>query len=327
MANQKKTAGCGTLIFVWVIVAVVLGAFFSAINKTGQSIGNIVLASVVLGSFFAFFIWLFWNVIRTKKNMRNRNRINPASGNGTFVPKPPIVPSAKVVNQKVPQETPMTDNIQTPDTKNRYKFQAKAVDGNYEFDKKVPKCNCDGCPKQDACEYGHVVYDDITKERMSLFDKFMMLHTFDCCVSPEDFGNVATNKELHDKRLLLKLDKNVLYNTLNYLQEVKKVYLAFGKCGRAYFNFMKMGDEISLVKGAVREYDEYQAILKQQNLVKLYVLDRINKEGEFKQEKIYENFPDIERKNVTSAVKEMEKAGDIIREKCEKTYIIRKNNA
>ena len=125
----------------------------------------------------------------------------------------------------------------------------------------------------------------------------------------------------------MKLDKNVLYNTLNYLQEVKKVYLAFGKCGRAYFKFMKMGDDISLVKEAVREFDEYQAILKQQNLVKLYVLDRVNKEGGFKQEEIYKSFPDIERKNVTSAVKEMEKAGDIIREKCEKTYIIRKNNA
>lgn len=193
-------------------------------------------------------------------------------------------------------------------------------------DVKYPKCNCDGCPKQDNCEYGHVIYDEITKKRMSLFDKFMMLHTFDCSVSPEDFGNVAANKELHDKRLLLELGKNVLYNTLNYLQEVKKVYLAFGKCGRAYFNFMKMGDEISLVKEAVREYDEYQAILKQQNLVKSYVLDRAYKEGEFKQEEIYKNFPDVERKNVTSAVRELEKSKCIIREKNGKTYIIRKNN-
>lgn len=63
-------------------MTVVLGVFFSAINKTGQSIGNIVLVSVVLGFFLSFFIWLFWSVIRTKKSMRNQNQINSASDNG-----------------------------------------------------------------------------------------------------------------------------------------------------------------------------------------------------------------------------------------------------
>lgn len=105
MKNQKKTAGCGTFILTWVIVAVFLGVFFNAINKTGQSVGSIVLISVVFGFFLSLFIWLFWNIIKTKKNMRNQNQINSGSGNGTTVPKPPIVPSAKVVNQEVSQKT------------------------------------------------------------------------------------------------------------------------------------------------------------------------------------------------------------------------------
>ena len=37
------------------------------------------------------------------------------------------------------------------------------------------KCNCDGCYKQTTCPYGHMIYDEITHERMTLSDKFIML--------------------------------------------------------------------------------------------------------------------------------------------------------
>ncbi len=188
------------------------------------------------------------------------------------------------------------------------------------------KCNCDGCPKQMNCEYGYVVYDDITKEKMSLSNKFMMLQAFENCESTNK-SSIATIEELHNKKLLLKLDLSTLENTLAYLLEQKENYLAVGKCGKAYFNFMKMGDEISLVKEAIREYDEYQVILKQKDLVRSYVLDRVSKERKFQQEEIYKMFSDVERKNVTDTVREMEKSGLIVREKYGKTYIIRKNNA
>lgn len=193
--------------------------------------------------------------------------------------------------------------------------------------KNVPKCNCDGCIKQEECEYGHIVYDEITNERLSLADKFMIVGIFDFDKSSYDFGNVATNEELYNKKLLLKLEKDVLHNMLNYLQEMKKAYYEFGKCGKAYFNYMKMGDEISLVKEVIREYDEYQVVLKQIDLAKSYVLDRADKEREFQQEEVYKIFPDIDRKNVTNAIRELEKSKCIIRERYGKTYIIRKNNA
>ena len=199
-------------------------------------------------------------------------------------------------------------------------------------DIKYPKCNCDGCLRQESCEYGHVIYDEITNERMTLFDKFMMViiessDNFNIEKFSGSFGTIATNEEMSNKYSLLELDKNTLHNTLKYMEAVKKAYANFGKCGRAYFNFMKMGDEISLVKEAIREYDGYQMILKQKDSVKSYILERVNKEGEFKQEETYKSFRGIERKNVTSAVKELEKEGFIIREKYGNTYLIHKNNS
>lgn len=135
--------------------------------------------------------------------------------------------------------------------------EVKSVPEKYSNTKR-PKCNCDGCSRQENCEYGHVIYDEITNERMTLFDKFMMLHTFELNISAEGFGSIATDEESRNKRLLMKLDIATLHNTLNYLQEVKKAYLLFGKCGRAYFNFMKMGDEIALVEEAIQEYGAYK---------------------------------------------------------------------
>lgn len=191
----------------------------------------------------------------------------------------------------------------------------------------VPKCNCDGCQKQENCEYGHVIYDEITRGRMSLFDKFAMVESLEFDVSTEKFGKIATIQELHDKRLLLKIDKNVLYNTLNYLQEMQKAYYAFGKCGRAYFNFMKMGDEISLVKEAIKEYDAYQKRVNQMAVIKTYIIDRLNKERDLLQLDLYKEFSGVERSWVTNAVRELVKENLIIREKFGKSYKIRKNNA
>lgn len=105
MKNQKKTSEGGIFILIWAAVSVVLGAIFSAINKTGQSVGSIVLISVVLGFFLAFFIRLFWSAIRTKKNLRNQRQNNSVSGNGTVRTKSPIVTSVNIVRQEVPQKT------------------------------------------------------------------------------------------------------------------------------------------------------------------------------------------------------------------------------
>lgn len=166
---------------------------------------------------------------------------------------PPVVKNIKS-SQELTHNSPLNNSPIITATIQRQEIPQQIVQENKtNVVNKRTKCNCDGCPKQGDCQYGHIIYDEITKERMTLFDKFMMLHTFECEVSPNDFGIIATNEETHNRQLLLKLDKEVLYNTLNYLQEVKKAYLAFGKCGRSYFNFMKMGDEILLVKEVIKE--------------------------------------------------------------------------
>lgn len=190
--------------------------------------------------------------------------------------------------------------------------------------RKFPKCNCDGCHKQGNCQYGHVIYDEFTGERMSLFDKFMMLNVCETDF-PEASIVVATNEELHDMSLLMKLDKEALYETLEYLQNIKKWYYDYGKCGKAYFNFMKMGDEILLVKETIREYDEYHNMLSSIELLKKTIMYKVEKEQAFRQDKLYEEFDGIQRKWITTAVRQLEKEKLIVREKTGKTYIIRKN--
>ena len=56
MKQQKNKAGCGTFVLSWVIAAVVLGVYFTLINKTGQSTGNIIGASTCIGFLIAIVI-------------------------------------------------------------------------------------------------------------------------------------------------------------------------------------------------------------------------------------------------------------------------------
>lgn len=105
MKNQKKTSEGGIFILIWAAISVVFGAIFSAINKTGQGTRDIIFCSLFFGIFLAFFICLFWRVIRTKKKLRNQRQNNSVSGNGTVRPKSPVVTSVNVVRQEVPQKT------------------------------------------------------------------------------------------------------------------------------------------------------------------------------------------------------------------------------
>lgn len=122
--------------------------------------------------------------------------------------------------------------------------------------KQYSKCNCDGCINQESCKYGHVIYDEFDKTKLSLADKFMMLHTFDNFEPVGDYDDIATIEERHYQKKLIKLNRNRILKTLSYLQEQKKLYLAVGKCGKAYYNFMNMGGELQLVKNTLKEYDK-----------------------------------------------------------------------
>lgn len=125
-----------------------------------------------------------------------------------------------------------------------------------------PKCNCDGCPKQENCEYGHVVYDEFDG-RLSLFDKYMRLNCLEKFEDVYDLQDkIATNEELHNKKLLLKLDKQCLINTKTFLEAQKQWFLSQGKCGRSYFYFMNMHKEMQLVDEAIKDYDFYNRVSK-----------------------------------------------------------------
>lgn len=128
---------------------------------------------------------------------------------------------------------------------------ANGVEPNVHY----PKCNCDGCPKQPDCKYGHMIYDDITKERITLADKFIMLTTLETTSFPHSFEpvNIISNmQDIYSIKTANAYSKDVIENTLSYLQEEKKLYLSFGKCGRAYFNYMKMNGPIEILKSALK---------------------------------------------------------------------------
>ena len=115
------------------------------------------------------------------------------------------------------------------------------------------KCNCDGCPKQNSCKYGHVIYDEITRERITLSDKFIMLSVFENIdFNIKDSDNVIPQEFLRDTRKLQQFSLEELKNTLSYLESIKTQYTNFGKCGKAYYNFMHMNSEIDVVKEAIK---------------------------------------------------------------------------
>ncbi|NBH61602.1 hypothetical protein D1155_08065 [Anaerotruncus sp. 80] len=113
----------------------------------------------------------------------------------------------------------------------------------------MPKCNCDGCPKQDTCQYGHVITDYFDGSRLSLADKYMLLDTSE----PEAPKGIATLEQCHDVRKLKKLNRECLQETLEYLVQLRQYYYDYGKCGSAYYRFMNMSGELQLVKQALKE--------------------------------------------------------------------------
>lgn len=116
---------------------------------------------------------------------------------------------------------------------------------------KYPKTNCDGCQNQPFCKYGYVIYDDIENTKMTLVDKFTMLHAFDSFEPEGDWEDIANLTERHNGQMLMKMDMDKLHRTLDYLQKQKALYLAVGKCGRSYFNFMCINNEITLLKETI----------------------------------------------------------------------------
>lgn len=189
---------------------------------------------------------------------------------------------------------------------------------------KNPKCNCDGCFRQKECEYGHVIYDEVDKSRMTLFDKFMMLHLVDGMEPIEFNGNIATVEEVHNKKLLFQLDKDTLLNTLNYLQEQKKRYLAVGKCGKAYFSFMKMEDEIVLVKETIKEYDSYYKKLDRIESIKPFILKKIDLNEEVLQKDLFAEYDDIGKGQVSKVINQLVADGIVKKEKHGNTYVIKR---
>lgn len=117
-------------------------------------------------------------------------------------------------------------------------------------------CNCNGCSKQNVCEYGYIIYDEFTKERLTLADKFIMLNTFKMDSFKPNIDRsidiIWDIQDLSDAKKIITYPKDVIQNTLFYLQEEKKIYLAFGKCGRAYFNFMNMNGPINNLKSILK---------------------------------------------------------------------------
>lgn len=119
-----------------------------------------------------------------------------------------------------------------------------------------PNCNCNGCSRQNVCEYGYIIYDEFTKERLTLADKFIMLNTFEMNSFKPNTSDaidiIQDIQDLYDTKRISTYPKDVIQNTLFYLQEEKKLYLAFGKCGRAYFNFMGMNGPINNLKSILK---------------------------------------------------------------------------
>ncbi len=144
----------------------------------------------------------------------------------------------------------MNPSIDVPD-----RFNQSLTTAPLSTNTHYPKCNCDGCPNQSLCEYGHIIYDEFTKERMTLADKFIMLNTFEMdSFTPnlEPINIISDMQDLYDGKRIDTYPKDIVENTLSYLQEEKKLYLSFGKCGRAYFNYMKMNGPINNLKSVLK---------------------------------------------------------------------------
>ena len=132
---------------------------------------------------------------------------------------------------------------------------ATSVHTNFSTENMNPSIDVPDRFNQSLCEYGHIIYDEFTKERMTLADKFIMLNTFEMdSFTPnlEPINIISDMQDLYDGKRIDTYPKDIVENTLSYLQEEKKLYLSFGKCGRAYFNYMKMNGPINNLKSVLK---------------------------------------------------------------------------
>jgi hypothetical protein len=127
---------------------------------------------------------------------------------------------------------------------------------NRTVTKLPPKCNCDGCHRQEKCEYGHMIFDEYSDDRLTLFDKFTLAFEFsDEYKLPSSDRTIVTDTQaLHSVNKLYGIEKSILDDTLQYLLNVKKWYYEFSKCGKSYYDFMHLENEIITVKEAIKKY-------------------------------------------------------------------------
>ncbi|MBT9775095.1 hypothetical protein GPL15_01040 [Clostridium sp. MCC353] len=65
--ETKKSGGCLLGLIVWGVSALIIGFLLNSINKTGQSMGTLVMTSLILGLMAAFVVFCFMMIILTSK--------------------------------------------------------------------------------------------------------------------------------------------------------------------------------------------------------------------------------------------------------------------
>ena len=187
------------------------------------------------------------------------------------------------------------------------------------------KNNCDGCYKQTTCKYGYIIYDDITYNRMALWEKYIMLGGL-------TWGNKINDIELKcniswyvvcDLRKLCKEEKNNIIKLYRILLSEKKFYYSFGKCGRAYWNYNSMNSLIEIVKNAIDYYDKYRKYEDDLLNIKKEIINDLNKSNFLLQKDILKKYLEFDKNDVFNILKKMIDEGIIYREKYSNTFKIK----
>lgn len=83
MSNKKNEGGCGIVIIMWVVASVVIGIILNNINVTGQSIGSIIFAAILIGGLIALAVFCMRMAIvtsRYQKIARQQRQKDKAEG-------------------------------------------------------------------------------------------------------------------------------------------------------------------------------------------------------------------------------------------------------
>jgi len=186
-------------------------------------------------------------------------------------------------------------------------------------EKQLAKCNCDGCPNQETCEYGYIIYDEFDGH-LSLADKFIFIGGCDVVKPVSNREDIIDTRFLRNKKELYKQSKEKLKNTLYFLQEQKKKIYSIGKCGKAFFKYDLMENEINFVKEVLRDYDSYYEQIKRKESIRPSILKQIEIGGYVLQVDIFKEFADFPRNEIANIIKQMELDEIIVREKSGNTY-------